>query len=865
MGEVYRARDTKLKREVAIKILPEEFSRDPDRVSRFQREAEVLASLNHPNIAAIYDLQKAGGAQFLVLELVEGQTLSDRIARGPIPLEEALHIAKSICEALEAAHERGIIHRDLKPANVKVTPAGKVKVLDFGLAKAMDNAPASATLSNSPTMLSGSMGGMILGTAAYMSPEQARGSVVDKRADIWAFGCVLYEMLTGRQTFPNGETVSDTLAGILTREPDWQALPYATPPKIRTLLERCLQKDVRRRRRDMTENRIEIEEAGIEHAAADRLSAPQPSRRREYALSALLIVLLLVTVALALRAVFTPAPEPPAVRFEIFTPNSVVGAPAIELSPDGRKLAFLGVSQSRGQIWVRALDAADAQPLPATEGLGAVSFFWSADSQYITFLKEGKLSKVAATGGPAQVVCNLPAVDYSGGTWNAEGVILLGRARAGPLLRVPAAGGEPTPLTELDASRKETRHAYPHFLPDGRHFLYVAQSSGPSERVAYVGTLDSKERHPLPGIASEVKYSSTGRVLFLRDGSLMAQPFDIKRLELSGEAVPVAELAVLPNALSGPYSVSWTGALAYRAGLPSTNPQSTQLAWFDRKGKQLGLVGPSGEYFRPSLSPDGNYVVFERGSPSDIWVMDIQKGVTSRVVSSPEGGSSFPVWSPDGRSIVYIRITGMYERAFGVVGEEKLLLKPEPLLGPTDWSRDGRYIVANNLQGAPYDLWALPLFGDRKPLRVTETPFSEVAARISPDGHWIAYMSNESPGPPYQLYIQSFPEPGKKQQVSTNGAFIPRWSRDGKELFYVEPDLTLMAVSIKSTNSSLEAGVPTRLFKAPINGATLGNGRNYDVAADGRFLVNVVPSASGPAQVSAPITVILNWPAGLKK
>src|SRR5215470_16385305 len=303
MGEVYRARDLKLKREVAIKILPEEFSSDADRVSLFHREAEVLASLNHPNIAAIYDLQEADGAQFLVLELVEGETLADRIAHGPIPVEEALSIAKSICEALEAAHERGIVHRDLKPANVKVTPDGKVKVLDFGLAKAMDSAPASAPLSNSPTMLSGSMGGMILGTAAYMSPEQARGSVVDKRADIWAFGCVLYEMLTGRQTFPNGETASDTLAGILTREPDWQALPYATPPKIRTLLERCLQKDVRRRRRDMTENRIEIEEAGIEHTAADRTSASQPSRRRKYVWSVLLVVLLLVTAAFVLRAV----------------------------------------------------------------------------------------------------------------------------------------------------------------------------------------------------------------------------------------------------------------------------------------------------------------------------------------------------------------------------------------------------------------------------------------------------------------------------------------------------------------------------------------------------------------------------------
>jgi Tol biopolymer transport system component len=868
MGEVYRGRDTKLGRDVAVKALPSGLSKDSERLARFEREAQILASLNHPNIAIIHELKEVDGAKYLIMELIEGQTLAERIVHGPVPMVEALSIARQIAEALEAAHDKGIIHRDLKPANVQITPEGRAKVLDFGLAKINESDTISQNLSNSPTLVDvGTARGLILGTAAYMSPEQARGKNVDRRADVWAFGCVLYEMLTGRQTFPNGETVSDTLAGILTREPDWQALPHDTPPRIRTLLERCLQKDVRRRRRDMAENRIDIEEAEMEYPATDRPSVAQPSRRREYVLSGLLVVLLLATAALALRAIWTPLPDATAVRFEISPPNSAGLTPTqtgLELSPDGRKLAFIGVSQSRAQIWVRSLDAAEAQPLPATEGLDAPSFFWSPDSQYIAFFKQGKLNKVSATGGPAQVVCSLPGGGYIGGTWNTEGVILLGRGTTGPIVRVPAGGGEPTPATELDASRGETRHAYPSFLPDGHHFLYVAQSVSTSERIAYVGTLDSKERHALPGIASAVKYSSTGRVLFIRVGSLMAQPFDIKRLELSGEAFSVAELGMQPGALSGPYSVSGTGALAYRAGVPPAN-QNTQLAWFDRKGKQLALVGPSGEYFRPSLSPDGNDIVFERGSPSDIWVMDIRKGVTSRLVSRPEGGSTFPVWSPDGRSIAFTHTTGMYERAFGVVGEDKLLMKAEPLVSPTDWSRDGRYIIGNNVPSAPYDLWALPLFGDRKQLRVTETPFNEVGARISPDGHWIAYLSDESPGPRFQLYIQSFPEPGRKLQVSTNGAFIPRWGRDGKELFYVEPDLTLMAVPIKYTGSSLEAGAPTRLFKAPIDSSTLGNGRSYDVAEDGRFLINVVPAAASQARASAPITVILNWAAGLKK
>jgi len=864
MGEVYRARDLKLDRDVAIKVLPESVVDDPDRIARFRREARVLASLNHPHIAAIYGLEETAGTQFLILELVEGETLAQRLKAGPLPLDDALTVARQMADALEAAHEQGIIHRDLKPANIKVRPDGTVKVLDFGLAKVLE--PTVATGGDgtaSPTIISPAMTrmGVILGTAAYMSPEQARGRSADKRSDVWAFGCVLYEMLTGRQTFPNGETVSDTLVGILGREPDWMALPAGTPPSIRKLLEHCLRKDGHRRLRDIGDARIEIEEAGNQHApSAVQQITPVPSRRREYALATLLTLFLVTTVSLALtvRALLTRVPETPAVRFEVAPPSGTTFVGGVHLSPDGRTIAFGAASDNRSMIWVRPLDSLNAQPLPATEGVVG-DIFWSADSKYIAFNAEGKLNKVAATGGPSQALCNLPA-GYTGGAWNADGVILLGATLGGgPLLKVPASGGEPAPATELDASRKETRHSFPSFLPDGRHFLYVAET-GVSDWTASVGALNSNERRSLPGIASEMKYSSSGRVVFLRAGSLMAQPFNIDRLELAGEPVPITDLRFNPLARAEQYSVSMTGALAYRAGVGALDSQSTQLTWFDRRGKQLALLGPSGEYRRPSLSPDGHYVAFERGAPSDIWVMDIQKGVTSRLVSRPTG-TAFPTWSPDSRSIVFADNVGMFERAVGVVGEEKLLLKIETPIGPTDWSRDARYILFNPLP-PPYDLWALPLFGDRVPVRLTKTPWNENGARISPDGHWIAYQSAESP-PGTQLYIQSFPEPGRKQQVSTNGAFIARWSRDGKELFYVSPDLTLMAVSVTTTGSSLEVGAATPLFKAPIDRTTLGNGRSYDVAADGRFLVNVSSSASTPS--SSPITVILNWNEELKQ
>jgi serine/threonine protein kinase/Tol biopolymer transport system component len=911
MGEVYRARDTKLGREVAVKALPAAFASDPERLARFEREAQALAALNHPNIAVIHELKEVGGSKYLILELVEGKTLAETIsapsvskpprpasgsglksAGGALPVDRALELAGQIAAALEAAHDKGIVHRDLKPANIKITPEGRVKVLDFGLAKLLPTGtgePADQTAS--PTLSAAqTMGGMILGTAAYMSPEQARGKEVDRRADIWAFGCVLYEMLTGRQTFPQGETLSDTLAGILAREPDWQALPAGTPPRVRSLLERCLRKDERRRWGGIADVRYEIDEARSEmQAGAGQSTSAWLARRRRLMLDALALVFLLITIAAGLWLLLRPAPEVLALRSEYLGPTgtAIAGLDQAELSPDGRKLAFLARSEDKLMIWVRTLGST-AQPLRSTEGSGT-ELFWSADSQFIAFSAEGKLKKVAYSGGPAQVVAELPGNAEYAGTWNADDEILIGSEGLGPLLRVPSAGGQLAPLTELDKSRKETAHAYPSFLPDGKHYLYLARSSDPQRAAAaYVGELDSKEKVSVPGIASEVKYSAApkgGYLVFIRDGALMAQPFDVKRLQAAGEAFPMADAFVEGrSASSGPFSVSASGGLAYLRPLNisgGTIP-NTQFAWFDRKGKQLALAGPPGPYIFgsigellrtlvkgelrlsgfPELSPDGKLVSFSRDTPSDIWILDIEKSLTSRLTSDP-AEDSFPVWSPDGRTIAFRStrdgLGNLYTRAVGAVEEDKPMLKDEASKYPSDWSRDGKYITYFTSAG---DIWALPVSGDsgeRKPLRVTQTKFNESDAKFSPDGRWIAYVSNE-PGQS-QVYIQSFPAPGFKQQVSTAGGIMPRWSRDGKELFYIEMP-NLMAVSVKDAGSSLQIGTPASLFSLRV--PLLDN-----VAADGRFL-SFSSLATGGATTTtqsspAHIVVIQNWAATAPK
>jgi len=853
MGEVYRARDTRLKRDVALKILPESFATDPDRLARFQREAEVLASLNHPSIAGIYGLEESDGTRALVMELVEGETLADRIARGPIRLDEALPIAKQIAEALEAAHEQGIIHRDLKPANIKVRDDGTVKVLDFGLAKLAESsasATGSSPLSLSPTITSPAITGVgvLLGTAAYMSPEQAKGRAADKRSDIWAFACVLYEMLSGRRLFPQGD-ISETIVSILRDTPDWRALPLDTPPRIRALLERCLRKDARHRLQSIGDARVELEDAQSDPSVS-AVSGGETRVRGRYAWPAFALISLIAAAVLAARLLVVPTPA--RVVFQVTAPDNARIDIGVPLSPDGRTVAFLAVSEGgQPQIWIRPLDSSSARPLAGTEQ--AQRPFWSPDSQYIAFFAQGKLQKVALAGGPPIVICNEPGRD---GAWGVGDVILIGGQRGKPLLRVSAAGGQAVPLTELGPN--EADHEYPEFLPDGQHFLFMARAAsapgdGTENGVVYVTSLDSKDRRPLPRIGAGVRYSPTGHILFVRDGTLMAQAFDVDGEALSGAPFPVA--ADVPGPVA-PFSVSANGTLAYLSGGIATN---SELAWFDRSGKQLEVVGTKGQYATPALSPDGKYVAFSRGAPPDIWLLDIAKNLTSRLTSDP-AADFFPVWSPDGRRIAFASTRGgtanLYERTVGIVGAEKVLLKSD--LRPTnsqDWSLDGQVLVYT----ARNDVWALPLSNNGTPLRVTQTPFGEQNPQFSPDGRWIAYSSDETGDD--QIYMQSFPDGHARQQVSTTGGIQPRWSRNGKELFYMRPDFTLMAVSLKTLGAATETSAPAPLFRAPL--ALAGPPvltRSYSVSGDGRFLMNVAPG-----DASRPVTVVLNWAASLKK
>jgi serine/threonine protein kinase len=844
MGEVWRAHDPRLGREVAIKVSDQQFS------DRFEREARAIAALNHPNICTLYDV----GPDYLVMELVEGPTLAERIGKGPVPLDEALAIAGQIAEALDAAHEKGIIHRDLKPANIKIRPDNSIKVLDFGLAKSVIDPAVGSP--DSPTA-SLSSAGTILGTAGYMSPEQARGREVDKRSDIWAFGVVLYEMTTGKRLF-DGATVSDCIAAILRDIPDLTA----APPQIHGLLTSCLERDPRKRLRDIGDWQRFL-------GPATR-PALQPKSRATlpWVIAAAAI---LAAMALAAFDWSHSSPQLQMLRLTLQIPEKarITGSSALlAISPDGRHVAFDAEIDGKSGIWLRDLDGPGIHLLPGTEG--ADSWFWSPDSRWIAFFAADKLRKVDVMGGPPQILCDANGV---GGAWSQKGSIIFVRY-AGGLSLIPDTGGTPIPLTRPDPAEFEVVHRAPWFLPDGRHFLYTARSIDHNMTRVYVDSIEARPgsvtRRLVLAVHSNVAYVpriggaflgsvDQGYLVFGRENTLMAQPFDAARARTTGDAVPLAEqVDYRPGVAQSQFSISTNGILVYTSG--AGQEQGTQLTWFDRTGKPSGLVGDPNQYERVAISPDGSMLATDNNDSlgvSSIWIHDLARGTASRFTFGP-ASSQFPVWSPDGSKLAYWRPTveTFQKSVKGTSPEQLLYTDPQNRTAiMNNWSSDGRYMLFGVFDpGEGYGLDAVPTLGNRK-------PFTYLAAnsgigervKLSPDGAFIAYTATESKRS--EIYVETFPEHSGKWQVSTEGGDWPVWSRDGRELYFLSGDNKIMEVAVKTSGKNFEAGVPRPLF--PVLGRY-----QFDIGKDGRFLIQVPQT---PATQSISINVVVNWQSALKK
>jgi eukaryotic-like serine/threonine-protein kinase len=858
MGEVYRATDTRLRREVAIKISHQQFT------ERFDREARAIASLNHPNICSLFDI----GPNFLVMEYVEGEA-----PKGPLPLEEALRIARQIGDALSEAHEKGITHRDLKPANVKIKPDGTVKVLDFGLAK-MTEPPQAASqgATQSPTLsMAATQAGMILGTAAYMAPEQAKGKPVDRRADIWAFGVVVYELLTGKRLF-EADDITETLAAVVLKEPQWDGVPV----EVRRLLKKCLEKDPKKRLRDIGDV-WELLEAPSVTTGAPAVLAGTPGRST----TILAAVAAVVTLALAALAFVhfreTPPPEH-TLRYTLAPPEGMQNIHSFAVSPDGRTIAMAAVLNGKRQLWQRQLDALQWQPMPFTED--ATYPFWSPDSRNIGFFADGKLRKIAASGGPSQPLCD--AADGRGGSWNRDDVIVFSPSGSADnvIQRVPAAGGVPA-----DVIKTRTRFLFPGFLPDGRHFLYETAGISEEKNGIYIASLDGKENRRVLADASSVVFAPSGpggragHLLFLRESNLMAQPFDAGSLQTSGDVFPVAEGMSLANGNNfAPVSASDNGVLLYWTGGVGGGPGSGQVVWYDRGGK-AEAVGTPGNVLQPAISPDEKTIAFARGpggASRDIWLRDLVRG-NERRLTTDGLNNQVPFWSPkNGDRIVYRSSRGghpgdLYLKASSGAGQDEPLLSTPNAKIVDQWSRDGRFIVYTEQDPkTKNDLWVLSMGGDGKPsgkpMPFLHSGFNELHGQLSPDSRWMAYTSDVSGQG--EVYVQPFPVPDNEVRISLAGGGQPRWSGDGKELFYLAADgkLTVVAVTVAAgPKPSLKPGAPMALFDAHL--LPTNSSFNYDVTADGkRFLV--ITNASAPVSTGSsapPLTVRVNWNAASKK
>jgi Tol biopolymer transport system component len=870
MGEVYRATDTTLGREVAIKVLPPDVAQDPERLGRFQREAHLLASLNHPNIAAIHGIEEAEGKTFLALELVEGEDLKQRLERGSIPVDEALAIAKQVAEALEEAHSKGIVHRDLKPANIKVTPEGKVKVLDFGLAKAYagDGAGGSSPdLSQSPTLAhTGTLAGVILGTAAYMAPEQARGHAVDKRADIWAFGVVLLEMLTGRNAFSDS-TVSDTLASVLKSAPDLKALPRDVPAHVRRVLERCLRKDPRERTRDMGDVLLDLEAApeGGGEAPPEGRSTTWGTAARWSALGAV-VGGGLVTAFLWVPGRGTAERSPTrTVRLEAAPPPGTRLERGLALSPDGSTIAVVARDE-RGEtaVWVRSLESLNARQVPGTEG--ARLPFWSPDGRSLGFFASGQMKTVDLVGGAPRPLAEADqSTEARGGTWSPSGTIVYAPSFFGPLMRVPADGSAPPePATKLGEG--QGTHRFPSFLPDGRHFLFFASTgSGVEPGELRLGALGSLESRRLAGASSTAIYAPTGHLIFARGSTMLAQPFDVHGLEFVGEPVSIGIEIPTGSNISGlrSVSVSADGTLAYRAD-PSS---ATDLVWVDRTGAVQGTLA-AGDYWQlaPRISADGRHVLAGRYDAAavnagNLWVLDAERGVGTPLTFDAADDAT-AIWSPDGRRVVFARTRS--QETFGLqiadvdAPEEarELVASGNSLwMGPDCWTPDGRRVLFGRTgTDTGYDILVVDVAGGSEPEEWLATPFNEKGADISPDGRWVAYASDI--GGAHNVYVRSFEGPGTPWQVSTAGGTSPRFSPRGDEIFYRSPASDIMAAPVTASEDHFSTGPPRKLFTAGIN----DDWRDYDVTPDGQRFLLARPADAG----DTPLIVVLGFDRTLK-
>ncbi|MBS1792127.1 MAG: serine/threonine-protein kinase [Acidobacteria bacterium] len=870
MGEVYQARDARLNRDVAIKVLPASFAKDADRLRRFEQEARATSALNHPNILTIFDIGAAspelGGAPYIVAELLEGEELRAQLQQGALSQRRVIDYAQQIARGLAAAHERGIVHRDLKPENLFVMKDGRVKILDFGLAKLKSSFIGGAIDTDAPTQRKLTDPGTVLGTVAYMSPEQVRGEEADQRADIFALGVILYEMLAGQRAFTGNSTVEVMNAILKEEPPELSEITAKVSSQLARIVQRCLEKRAPQRFQSASDLGFALEalSSASDSSAANAFDSTLSKRVDWNARIWMMTTGVLALIALVLGVAWlnrTP-PAVQTVRLTLLAPEKTdFFRRNYALSPDGRQLAFSAVDAAgKVMLYVRALNSFNAQLLPGTED--AYQPFWSPDSGSIGFFSQKKLKRIEVAGGLPQTICEAP--DSLGGSWNRENQIILSPTITNrALYRVPATGGTPVPVTTLDSSRSEFIHASPQFLPDGQHFLYYAENNLHVQQGVYVGSLSDRTTKLVLESESLAQYAA-GHLLFVKDAVLMAQAFDTRALQLTGEPFRIADHVKI-RGRNASFSASENGVLAYQSG----TGQEPELIWYDRTGHRLGKVGEPADYGSPSLAPDEKQLAVAIRDPQtktrDIWLFDPARGgAPSRFTSDPADELN-PAWSPDGKWILFSSnkrgTRDLYQKSVNTNQEEELLFASPEVKSVEEVSPDGRWLIYNTVpfgsaNTTNNDLWMLPLEGERTPRSLLKTQFSEDRARVSPDGRWVAYRSSETAN--YEIYIATFPQLNGKRKVSTVGGWEPNWRRDGKELFFIEGS-NLMSVEVKSDSRTIETSVPKVLFRADF----AGRGRNrYVASGDGqRFLIITQTEDTTPA----PINVVVNWTAELKR